>query len=326
MKRIILAGLLITLLLLTSCKEGLVEEPLGSEPIVTEPLNQKIVDKEPQLLVLEETPIGKVTYEKSDASYYILKETEGIFSEIMNQDLRPFVDEEHFSNIYENNAQIEKLLTNIDPNYKDNFNHELSDEEIWTIVNTWFDWIKKHNAQNDVHPDLVSQAEYYGDSGKINMGACVHASNTNYIMLLRLGIPRNRIAVANIVAGSTTTSIVDGAKVSGPYVINSDVDKLISQGRIRDASELPNFIANSGGHYYVIINIGSKWYHLERSCFSNYWDEVQPGKYACFAKYYAYPHRIYIAPKKENCENQFEVGCQDAPLGVPLLTEEVSSR
>ena len=326
MKRIILAGLLITLLLLISCKEGLVEEPTAEELINSEPISQKAIDPEPQLLILEDTTIGNVIYEKVADSYYVLKETEGMFSEIMNLNLQPFVDEEHFNNIYENNAKIEKLLTDIMPNYKDNFGHELSDEEIWMVVNTWFDWIKKHNTQNDVHPDLVSQAEYYSDSGKINMGACVHASNTNYIILLRLGIPRNKIAVANIVAGSTTASIVDGAKVSGPYVVNSDVDKLISQGRIRDASELPNLIANSGGHYYVIINIGSKWYHLERSCFSNYWDEVQPGRYACFAKYYAYPHRIYIAPEKENCENNFEIGCQDAPLGVPLLTEGVSTR
>jgi hypothetical protein len=267
----------------------------------------------PEFLTQQTTRMGKVIYKLvscNEAQYYVLDQTFNEYAKVVDYNRLPLIHKEHFSTIYTEDPLIDQLLLSIDPNYRKDLNRKLSEEEKYGKVTKLFMWLRRVPVTKVNPPiDLLSLAKYFSQTGKLKWSNCINSGYTVYSLLLRLGIPRSDLAVANVPA-------------KGPRDIqgNFDINRLIAAKRIKSANELPVLIAKTGGHYYSIIRFGNYWYPIDGLCALRKSPKCQ-GTVPCKEeKTISNPHRIFIAPKKNNCGSVWEVGCQEAPLGVPLVT------
>ncbi|MDD4983968.1 MAG: hypothetical protein PHH82_03995 [Candidatus ainarchaeum sp.] len=304
-----------------------------------------------EYLELESDRIGKVQYKKikltNGSYYYILNKTEGIFKKISEINKEPFTKfltknvsfkdskkpENVLEDIYTQNDTIDTLLKSIDKNYGHNFNKKLTDQEMWAIVKNLFDWYKNNaetgdcpvsmqyvesSSQNIDH--LSTQAELFKDTGKICLAACIQGGFVTYALLTRLGIPRDKLIVANLAGNWPLEYFSIETDENGITKKVPNIEKIKTKMTGMGLTTIEDFFAYSAGHYYTALQIGNQWYAIDGLAYSCIIPET-PIPIGGAAMATQFPFRVFVLPQKENCTTELELGCQETPLGVPLLTK-----
>ena len=279
-----------------------------AKPVLKPPVLQGTVN-----YLSNQTPLmGRADYKRvalNEEYYFILDRTYGIYEMIAQINRYPHIENEYdfFSTIYREDPLIEQLLTSIDPNYQNNLNRKLSDIEKWSIIKQAVIWLINHAGALGDKMDLLAQAQYFADTGLVNKPSCTYTAATIYSLLLRLGIPRSDLAVAQVQASTYRNDA--GEPDPALYIAN---------GLISSVEELPEYLATMGGHYFAIARFGSVWFPIDD--YPKNFPDAPTSLAGIHSVDYRYPFRVFIPPRKESCSSVLEAGCYKGPLGVPLVT------
>ncbi|MFH1946629.1 MAG: hypothetical protein ABIJ23_00515 [Candidatus Magasanikbacteria bacterium] len=299
----------------------------------------------------EESPLmGKIIYKKviaDDGSYYyIIHKTEGLYIKVTEVNKEPFTEyltkgvsfkgkqkpENIFEDIYNQDESIKNLLKAIDPNYTQNLGKKLTDQEMWRITKNLFDWYKDSaemgkcpistqyvNLETQNIDHLSTQAEFFKDTNKICIANCVQGGFVTYALLIRLGIPRDKLIVANLPGNWIEEYFKEITDENGVLKKVPDLDKISKKMIGYGINNLEDYFAFSAGHYYTALQIGNQWYVIDGLTANQIIPDI-PTPTSGPVITIKYPHRVFIMPQKNNCESEYDIGCQEAPIGVPLIT------